>query len=114
MSNVIAPLPGGLVTVVAEHHARRDPDPHHAPEEETAEDSSGGERHSADERQHKSTQPVAPVVDDPGVPAEMLFAAALFANRMLPNAPSPEEYQLRRPQEWTPPESSLRLKDRLA
>jgi len=116
MSNVIAPLPGGLgVTMVAEHHSGRNSDTHHPPDEEPSDEHATDEHRSPDSRHRQTATPApAPVLDDPVVPAETLFEATLLANRLLPNGPSPKEYLLRRPQEWTPPESSLRLKDTLA
>ena len=57
--------------------------------------------------------PPAPVEEEELVPAETLFAATLMANEMVASS-NPAEALLRHPgPAWTPPDSPLRLKDKL-
>lgn len=113
MSSSIAPLPtGGGVTVIAEHRNRRDPDRGSgAPPNRSDDPQDAADDASRRGRDHSDSQP--PIVDDAAVPAETLFAAALIANG-LPHSPiSPEELRLRSSHDWLPPDSILRLKDKL-
>ena len=112
MSSSIAPLPnGGGVTVIAEHRQRREPEPRHPGETDRREET----RDAADERHGGREQPnqPPPVVDEETVPAETLFAAALIANELPHAMISPQELKLRAGHGWLPPDSPLRLKDKL-
>jgi len=110
MSSSIAPLPnGGGVTVIAEHRQRRDQDPRQPGEKDRHDDPRDAEPHHG----HEHHDQAAPVVDEEAVPAETLFAAALIANELPPSVISPEELKLRTGQGWLPPDSPLRLKDKL-
>ena len=110
MSSSIAPLPnGGGVTVIAEHRQRRDQDPRQPGEKDPHDDPRDAEPHHS----HEHHDQAAPVVDEESVPAETLFAAALIANELPPTLISPEELKLRTGQGWLPPDSPLRLKDKL-
>jgi hypothetical protein len=114
MSNGIAPLPtGGGVTVIAEHRSRRDPDQHRAADDD--ERGSGSEHRHPEDRQPRPHHgsPNVPVLDESTVPAETLFETALLANRLMPTTVSHNEILLRQNHEWIPPESGLRLKDKL-
>ena len=115
MSIVVAPLPSGLgVTAVNEHRTRRDPNDHRPPDEEATPEERQPDGEADTPRQQQPRPDAAPpIADEPPVPAETLFAAALFAVDLVPRAPSPEEMKLRHTQDWQPPESTLRLKDRL-
>ncbi|HTJ58651.1 MAG TPA: hypothetical protein VL418_13910 [Devosiaceae bacterium] len=55
----------------------------------------------------------APPTDEPLVPAETLFATALFASALLRMPPSAREISLRANHSWHPPESTLRLRDKI-
>ncbi len=110
MSSSVAPLPnGGGIAVVAEHRGQRGRD-----EADRREQNFGDSR----EERHPPAPPspgveaAAPISDAEPVPAETLFAATLLANT-APYPPSAAELRLRGPQEWAPPESLLRLKDKL-
>jgi hypothetical protein len=116
MSNVVAPLPSGVgVTAIAEHHARRDPDRHHSADDEgkAEEHSSGAQEQGGRRTPHPAGGAPPLLADEPGVPAETLFAATLFANDLLQVPPSAEEVRLRNGQGWSPPDSALKLKDKL-
>jgi hypothetical protein len=109
----VTPLPtGGGVMVVAEHRGRRD---HDEPRrDDSHEPAPGGEPAmpaSAVARPPRDRPP--PVAEDELVPAETLFAASLIANAS--RAAATPAKPLPRPVErgWQPPDSSLRLKDKL-
>jgi len=113
MSTSIAPLPnGGGVTVIAEHRNRRDPDRGRPGEAEHRDDAQDGNDAAARQQRDPHDQP-APIVDASSVPAETLFATALIANRLPQSTISPEELKLRSSHGWLPPDSALRLKDKL-
>jgi hypothetical protein len=109
----VPPLPtGGGVTVIAEHRGRRD---HDEPQRESRkEQMPTGEPatplQGADRPPHA---PPPPVAEDELVPAEILFAASLIANAsravVVPAEPPPRAAD----RGWQPPESPLRLKDKL-
>jgi hypothetical protein len=109
----VTPLPtGGGVTVIAEHRGRRD---HDEPKQDDGkEQAPGGEPATpALPPVRAAHEPSPPVAEDELVPAEILFAASLIANGArfpLPPAEAPP-----RPPErgWQPPDSPLRLKDKL-
>jgi hypothetical protein len=112
MSSSIAPLPNGLgVTVIAEHRQRQEPEPRRPGEKDRREET----RDAADERHsgHGQHNQPPPVVDEESVPAETLFATALIANELPHAMISPQELKLRTGHGWLPPDSSLRLKDKL-
>lgn len=115
MSDVVAPLPSGAgVAAIAEHRARREADAHHRSEDEPH----GGEEQGGSRRERRHPDRAAelappPAPDEPVVPAETLFAAALLANDLLSLPPSPEELRLRNGHGWEPPDSPLKLTDRL-
>jgi hypothetical protein len=108
----VAPLPtGGGVTVIAEHRGRRDQDGQPAggkrgdggePRPETASLAPPGN--------HDSPPPIA---EEELVPAETLFTATLLANEMAPAPNTAEALRRHAGPAWTPPDSSLRLKDKL-
>lgn len=112
MSDIVAPVPTGFgVTAIGEHRPQRDGNaPHRQDEEHAAEDRHPDE--GASRRQPRHGTPPPPV-EDPPVPAETLFATTIFANQLMRQPPSPEELRLRNGQAWSPPDSSLRLKDKL-
>jgi hypothetical protein len=111
LSNSVAPLPTGPgITAIAEHRPRRDPDPRHPADEPHAEGHEGPEDGGTRSRRPSPAPP--PAEDEEVVPAETLFAAALLANA-LPRPVSPDELRLRTAPGWTPPESALRLRDKL-
>lgn len=111
LSTNVAPLPTGTgVATIAGHRPRREPDAHHAPDEPAdGQADAGGER---GQRPPPSPLPPAPE-DDAVVPAEMLFAATLIANRLVPHPVTAEELRLRSGGGWQPPDLTLRLKDKL-
>jgi hypothetical protein len=111
LSNSVAPLPTGPgITAITEHRSRRDPDPRHPADEPHAEEHGGPQDGDHRPRPHHAAPP--PAEDEQVVPAETLFAAALLANA-LPRAVSSDEVRLRTAPGWTPPESALRLRDKL-
>jgi len=113
MSNSVAPLPSGVgVASIAEHRPRREQDAQHQADDEARADDDRDAPPSDDQpREHREGP--APTADEELVPAEMLFATALIANSLVPQTPSPEELKLRTSHGWTPPDSPLRLKDKL-
>jgi hypothetical protein len=112
MSDLVASLPSGFgLSPVNEHHTRREGAPHHRQDEEHAHEDGPRDEGSDHNRPRQDSPP--PPVDDPGVPAETLFAATMLANQLSQQPPSPGEYRLRNGQAWSPPDSPLRLKDKL-
>ena len=112
MSNIVAPLPSGVgVASIAEHRPRREQEAHHQADDEARPDEHDSP--SPDEQPREHREGPAPTADEELVPAETLFATALIANSLLPQTPSAEELKLRTSQGWTPPDSPLRLKDKL-
>jgi hypothetical protein len=108
----VAPLPtGGGVTGIAEHRGRRDQDAQ--PEAETKGESSADSRGEADSVLPQHHEPPPPVTEEELVPAETLFAATLMANAMGSPDSAAETLRRRSERSWTPPDSPLRLKDRL-
>jgi hypothetical protein len=60
-----------------------------------------------------SAPPLAPPTDSPeAVMPATLFAASLFAQRMQVFARAAAQLEAKARRNWTPPESSLRLRDR--
>jgi len=113
MSNSVAPLPSGVgVASIAEHRPRREQEAHHQADDEARPDDPDSQR-PGDQPQRDHRDAPAPTADEELVPAETLFATALIANSLMSRAPSPEELKLRTNQGWTPPDSPLRLKDKL-
>jgi len=111
MSNSVAALPTGQgVTVIAEHRHRREDEPQHP-----ADSDSPGDHAAGDQPRHDDPHPEPPPPADETapVPAETLFAATLLANALPARLPSSHELRLRRGQRWMPPDSALRLKDKL-
>jgi len=113
MSNSVAPLPSGVgVASIAEHRPRREQEAHHQSDDDARpDDDRDAAPQDSEPREHREGP--APTADEELVPAATLFATALIANSLLPQAPSPEELKLRTNQGWTPPDSPLRLKDKL-
>jgi hypothetical protein len=109
----VAPLPtGGGVTVIAEHRGRRDQDGQ--PEAENrGESTANGPPQAGETAPPAHHEPPPPVTEEELVPAETLFAATLMANSMSPAEGATEALLRRTERVWTPPESQLRLKDRL-
>ena len=109
----VTPLPtGGGVTVIAEHRGRRDQDGQ--PEAENRDESGaegGPQPIEAAAPAHHAPPP--PVNEEELVPAETLFTATLMANAMGPTEAASDALLRRSERNWTPPESQLRLKDRL-
>jgi hypothetical protein len=111
VSTSVAPLPtGGGVTVIAEHRGRREQDGRADAEPE----------HAGDESAPAEPVAVPPLVaapppppDEELVPAATLFEATLLANSLPRTLPTADELRLRQGQGWVPPDSSLRLKDKL-
>jgi hypothetical protein len=108
----VTPLPtGGGVTVVAEHRGRRDHDePRQDDGKEQARDGEATAPAVPPARLAHEAPP--PVADEQLVPAETLFAASLIANAargVAPADPAPRPVE----RGWQPPESPLRLKDKL-
>jgi hypothetical protein len=116
MSTVVAPLPSGSgVAAIAEHRPRHDPDARQQQGEEEARPDDSGADQQRQQRPpaHRQGGVALPVADEPAVPPETLFAAALLANDVGRRTPSPDEMRLRTSHGWTPPESPLKLKDKL-
>ena len=114
MSEGIAPLPNGMgVSVVAEHRPR----PDREPRQERDGQSRDGDHDPATPDIEPHQQPrdpiAAPSLDDTGLPPGTLFTMALIANELLFAPPSSDELKLRAAQGWMPPDSPLRLKDKL-
>jgi hypothetical protein len=113
MSTVVSPLPsGGGVAAVAEHRAHRDTDEHHTPDRRHHDEGDRADPGSGPATSRRGEAP-APAADDPAMPAETLFAAALLGGELLKRPPSTEEMRLRTGQGWAPPDSPLQLKDKL-
>ena len=111
MSNSVAALPTGTgVTVIAEHRHRRDDEPQGSPDGESPTDHSASDQSSGSES-HR--EPPPPPAGTPPVPAETLFAATLLASTLPRRLPSSGELRLRTGRGWAPPDSLLRLKDKL-
>jgi hypothetical protein len=111
MSNSVAPLPTGQgVTVIAEHRQRRDNEPQRSSDNESPGEHSAGDQSRRDDAHRDSPPPVSEVAP---VPAETLFAATLLATALPPPPPSSHEMRLRHGQGWMPPDSLLRLRDKL-
>ncbi len=114
MPNSVLPLPTGFgVTAITEHRPHRQPDPHPPAEEEPQ----AGQRDGAEggEQQPPATPRdlPPPLTDEIGVDPETLFATALFANQLPPGPTAPRNLPRRAGSEWSPPESQLRLRDKL-
>jgi hypothetical protein len=109
----VAPLPtGGGVTVIAEHRGRREQDG--KPETEGAGDAAAdGRAETVDPAPAPHHELPPPITEEELVPAETLFAATLMANAMPPSNRTTEELRRRSERGWTPPDSPLRLKDKL-
>jgi hypothetical protein len=109
----VAPLPtGGGVTVIAEHRGRR--------EQEGRSQDDGKDKaaavepvHPAASRASVANEAPSPIAEEELVPAETLFAASLMANAAPPAPSAAEEMRRRAERGWTPPDSTLRLKDKL-
>ena len=113
MSDAILPLSSGTGTVgaVSEHYPRRD-----GSARQRSDDEHNPDGHPPSDRhddQHKRHDSFPPALDDPGVPAETLFAATIIGNELAQHPPSPEELRLRNGGAWLPPDSPLHLKDKL-
>lgn len=111
MNTNVAPLPTGHgVTLIAEQRARRDGDPRQPRDGEAQSEP----RDNAPDGGPAAPRQIAPLAAEAAeMPAEMLFAAALMASDMpLPRGPSPALRRTATPA-WTPPDSPLRLKDKL-
>jgi hypothetical protein len=109
----VPPLPtGGGVTVIAEHRGRRD---HDGPRQDSRQEQTpGGEPAAPLQGAERAPQPPPPpAAEDELVPAETLFAASLIANASRRVAASPEPPLRATDRGWQPPESPLRLKDKL-
>ncbi len=114
MSEGIAPLPNGMaISVVAEQGPRPDRDPRQTRGEQSHDSGRDAPAPEADNRPAPRDLAAAPSLDDPGLPAATLFITALIANQMDLIAPSGDELKLRAGHGWTPPDSPLRLKDKL-
>jgi hypothetical protein len=111
VSTSVAPLPtGGGVTVVAEHRGRREQDGRPDAESEHTGDESAPVT-PAQAARTLAAPPPSP--DEELVPAETLFEATLMASRLPQRGLASDELRLRQSHDWTPPDSSLRLKDKL-
>jgi hypothetical protein len=112
VSTSVAPLPtGGGVTVIAEHRGRREQDGRPDPDAEHDGDDSAAANAAPAPAAHAAIAPPPP--DEELVPAATLFAATLMANSLPRRALTSDELRLRQGQGWVPPDSSLRLKDKL-
>jgi hypothetical protein len=107
LSVAIAPLPDSIgITAVADRRQRQESDSRHQPDSDQSDNNA--------ENQARKTQPAAPQAEpDFTLPAETLFATTLMALEMLPKALSQNELKLRNDQNWHPPYSAMRLRDRL-
>jgi hypothetical protein len=111
MSNSVAALPTGQgVTVIAEHRQRREDEQQRSSENDSRGDHAAGDQPRRDDLHRESHPPADEVAP---VPAETLFAATLLANALPPRLPSSDEMRLRHSQGWMPPDSALRLRDKL-
>jgi len=109
----VTPLPtGGGVMVIAEHRGRRD---HDEPrQDDSKEQAPGGEpAMPAPPLARAAQSPPPPVAEDELVPAETLFAASLIANASRDAARPAEPPPRPNERSWQPPDSPLRLKDKL-
>lgn len=119
MSGTITSLPSGSnVNAVAEHRQPRGRDKNQhesAPPEDEGKndhpDTTADQQRLA--RPAPSQSSATPGIDKPGFPPETLFEIALLANGLPPSLPSPDEMKLRASHTWLPPDSILRLKDKL-
>jgi hypothetical protein len=108
----VPPLPTGSgVTVIAEHRGRRDHDERqqHSRKEQAP---TGEPAVPVQDAERPPHAPPPPVAEDELVPAETLFAASLIANAsrsVAPAEPPPRPVE----RSWQPPDSPLRLKDKL-
>lgn len=111
MSNSVAPLPTGQgVTVIAEHRQRRENEPQTSTDSDSSGDHPAGDQSRRDDAHRDAPPPVNAIAP---VPAETLFAATLLANALPLEQPSSDEMRLRHSLGWVPPDSALRLRDKL-
>lgn len=114
MSSAIAPLPTGAgVTVIADRHQQQGgsrPDSDDADERRKPQNPGNGAQMPAP-RTTSGEAPLPDPQDDP-VPAETLFAVTLLANSMPQSMALPEALRQAGGPDWTPPDSSLHLKDK--
>jgi hypothetical protein len=96
------------IGAIADRRSRQQPKPRHSPDTEPNSEGQdeGSRRRGA---QHEGTN----AVPDATIPAETLFTTAQMATEMLPSSLSPNEIKLRNSQNWLPPYSALRLRDKL-
>ena len=114
MSEGIAPLPNGMgVSVVAQHRPRPDREPREERDGQSRNDEHDPAAPDPEQRQHPHDPVAAPSLDDIGLPAGTLFTMALIANELPLAPPSSDELKLRAAHGWMPPDSPLRLKDKL-
>lgn len=127
MSNTIVVLPTGSggVAAIGERHRRHEGSRQYRDDERPAEDRDQAtenheittEHRGSDDGAHrpqpKRADAPAPALDDPGVPAETLFAVTMLGIQLAHQPPSPSEMRLRTGGVWAPPESQLHLKDKL-
>jgi hypothetical protein len=106
----VTPLPTGAgVTVIAEHRGRRD---HDEPKQDNGKEQVPGGEPATPAPPVARDQP-PPVAEDELVPAETLFAASLIANAARAAAAPAEPPPRPGDRGWRPPESPLRLRDKL-
>jgi hypothetical protein len=110
LSLVIAPLPNSIgITAVADRRPRQESDSRHKPDSDQPDTNDD----NAENHARKTHLPAPQTEPDLTMPAETLFATTLMAIEMLPRALSQNELKLRNNQNWLPPYSAMRLRDRL-
>jgi hypothetical protein len=113
LSIVIAPLPNSMgVGAVGDRRPWQQPNLRRKADAEPNPDKSDDGSESGAGQQSAQHGPVNAALDL-AMPAETLFATTLMATQMLPRTLSPNELKLRNSQNWLPPYSALRLKDKL-
>lgn len=114
MSSTIAPLPGGMgVSIIADQQHRRDRDGHQDTERPAKDDSGRQEPETAPPPAARGHQSPPPAWDDATASAATVFTVALLANELPRVPPSADDLKLRAKADWLPPDSPLRLRDKL-
>ena len=101
ISSIPMPIPG----MTGDRHPRREQ------RQDEAADEAKAVAAQADDNRAESAGG-APVLDEPPVEAETLFSASVLGQRLRSIAADLQALNAAREQDWSPPESALRLKDK--